>query len=922
MLESEATTLEVTEANKASVRLHPQGGHPEFNASSSARVLTFTKSNPKRTYICRLDLAFKEASLVRTIKNNTQFAKEVIRRPLRLPEYLNQPQIIYKFKQISEELFLCTAYAYMTKPRMIYYFRLNLLDLETKDLEFQLISKGEVPISEKVEVKDPLRSNPHRVSSKNLYLMSSEYMRQPLTSSIGVKRHLISVIGQVVPMTSPSKDPIYSENKEEEKGQKPFKPLFFLDPKIDKFYWSRRLLKNDPNINIEGSTLERRIEHKETPSKIFHQEFPRSENSTQKIVTFVEVLNNLDLVLIIFDPSKKKVLKKTYVFFKEILTGLGLISKLLINNLGFHKCVLNPFKNTLHINFNMLQRHTAGSQQEDQRETQRLVDLGFDVSKILKHEPNARIVVGNNHVVEVTNCFEPEKRTFSAIKGYLSTSEKNCIRKAIKGEDLELSFWAMKGSEESKIMISHDKSGVSTLPLVSEVDEDTVLLRAQNKVVLVDKKTSYVLDKKTLLLNLRPGTNEAPVKVQTGKMMIYSAQSSFKLFKWEDKDSQQLSGQDVSRPRIEQALDFKSLSNFLPNFKRINRVLDVRFLEFDENILSVLFFIEQYLTDKKQQYKHDVFHGLFDLRTNDLVNYSVIETESRLHHPSGLDSAGNIYFTPRMRQTYHDHVCQLVLPKNPQELAQLLEGRQDGDQRPGKHGCLIRQDNQYKLTIKISPQAKQGYLEDRYFFEVEAEAEKHKRVLKYRLKDSLFQGEELIKEVTGEDVDLIAAYECKHPDDRVWFDTDNKRRLRILVGSKTSTDLDDGLIVPVPSTSIVALDAHLKPVLNVEVNHDKDDGFLNLGPKSRVNWIGDQRLFIASDVCRPDSEDPIGYRSLILDAKNQKVYRMMLKDGEEELLERTVRPLWVHGDRMLISHALQRKHGEFLQKFCTLRLSA
>ena len=192
------------------------------------------------------------------------------------------------------------------------------------------------------------------------------------------------------------------------------------------------------------------------------------------------------------------------------------------------------------------------------------------------------------------------------------------------------------------------------------------------------------------------------------------------------------------------------------------------------------------------------------------------------------------------------------------------------------------------------------YFNNKLIYKVEVKKSTPKMIIKYKIKDSLWEEENPSMVIMEDDVEPISVYECLTPSDRVWFQGDEDKKLRILVASNSRKTPDEGH----RSTRFTVLDGDFNEIINFEVEHDRGGYFRGGYDGAYVRWMANERLFV-SDFLVPTNERALGrHRSLVLDGKAKKIYRICSKEGEEELKDLYSKSIWNHGNNLLLSSGM------------------
>ena len=476
-------------------------GHSGDKSAKNRQVFHLqSRSHPGRTQICVIDLQLQEIQLIPIVKDNTQFAKKIIKRPLLIPEKIKQRINFMKIHlgPFYDQKFIFYFIDVRSRPCLSYFFSVDLKDLEREEFGFEFISNNYFGrlILGKFDVS-MVRHD--RVSCKNLSIFESRDSQVKGTATYTGERRHVNLIGQII---DPSRLPEIALSEEYSRPQRPFRLLFFLDvdPRKDKFYEGGRILAQDPRIDLTGAPLADTILKQPIPLRGSHNQFTNSKGRNNKTVAFVHQLENLDLVLIVYDLSNRKILKKGYIFFKEILSGLGLISRLFISRASIEKYILNPFKSTLHFSLSIYPESFDDTSQQDVAERQRLIDLGYDVSNLTQNhdQQHARLTSKKCLFVEVSNCFNQKKRTVKArafdpslFKYFLS---QDSLITSIVDKKVEISISELRGPKEAKISLDYENLDLGKVEILKDLDDKHLLISTKSQAIIVDRETLEVIE--------------------------------------------------------------------------------------------------------------------------------------------------------------------------------------------------------------------------------------------------------------------------------------------------------------------------------------------------------------------------------------------------------------------------------------------
>ena len=262
------------------------------------------------------------------------------------------------------------------------------------------------------------------------------------------------------------------------------------------------------------------------------------------------------------------------------------------------------------------------------------------------------------------------------------------------------------------------------------------------------------------------------------------------------------------------------------------------------------------------------------------------------------------------------HYFQCCLPSTTEELKQLIRAdHQTNDEAILGDGvfqsCLKRLEKPYSLSLTIK-NAKDGCEYKGYYYQIEQEESKAKNIVKYKIKPSVFEQYILNLEIEEKDLDLVDRYQCSELDSQVRFQTDEERRLRILIASSLAKESpkDAG------STKFCVLEEEFTPIFTFTVNHYSGADF-SLNSETYLRWMGEGRLFVSSSLAGAREGMP-NFSTLVLDAKQSKITRVCLKDdGSNPSMNVQPKLLSVFGDNLLLSKVLEVGAANY----STIRLS-
>ena len=509
------------------------------------------------------------------------------------------------------------------------------------------------------------------------------------------------LIAQVRASKMPVEHTEESSDQNENNKKKPMAPLFFLDfnPKDNKFYQEMKASQNYPDLRFADTHIGQVIlGSRSYPLKYNQQELIgfKFKKSNTKLISIILVLWNLDLLLLVYDMSNRKVVKRHYISLQEILNGLRLISWLQTSSIVYSYFHLNPYQNTLQ--FKITTDILAFNPQYNTHrvELKRLVSKGLDVSEI-KEANNCLQCYRRSYLVEISDIFDPDKRTFN--KGewdserYSLMNPQGFLIRSKVNKHRELSFPDIRGTEETVLKLDRHRVLFDDEQILAQhLYSTAILLCSARTAILVDKQTSKILDQRQLIR----------VLIESGKlschknMILLNRGLYFTLLNWDTKKSdnqeevQGLTAKAKAEAKgIKKVLDVKFYKRLPPLFGKILKVVDFRALDFDPNIYSILFQVERFLSEKKNLYVKELFHGLFDLRTKTFIHYSTAkEQKPGLDLEFSFGPSGDTSFRSQSRDvskrsrlgSYYQEYLKLAFPKNSEELNQLLEQQTKGEE--------------------------------------------------------------------------------------------------------------------------------------------------------------------------------------------------------------------------------------------------
>ena len=756
-MESDSKVIELRKENRAKVQTKPSGEFSDIITNSSPIIfLLSSREKPSRQHVCSIDIELGNVTLLPINKDNKQFSKEIIKKPLQFPK--DHKQKIQKsghhfFQKLKQRLI---SYYFDFSSKEYCFLSLDLSEIESKEFRYRVICRGqsrpEGPFSMN-QMLGLLSVSPYRVSTNNLCVATSDFRQK--NSKGGLSKKYLGVIAEIRGSDIIPNTPSVKEGSNPDAESQSVKPLFLVavNPEENEYYQEMKASQSFQNLNLLGTKIGNRAQKLPKPTGFYFNQFPSIKKAihNNKLVSFVIVLQNNDIALLVYDLTNKKLLKKNYISINEILSSLNLVSRLLINEGRLLDLILNPYKNSLSFRLEVSTDEYRQSSEEHRREKERLVGLGYDISGILEKKPYT-YSEPISYFVEILNCFEPKRRIVKGksdrVLGFFqSVTPESIIRSGIK-KDVEINISGLRDPIETNIMLkSQTEVALGQLVVAEEVDNNTILLCDKNKAVLVDKETSKVLYQRELNMLLDSDSSSARTYQD---MMIVNNSYYFTLLKWEDPFNHQKGTCQASMSqKIHKILDFRFAFNLSPTLGKIKRIYDFRILDFDHTICSIILLLEEYLTEKGPLCHDVIFHGLFDLRKKRFINHSKAPKKDALLE-FGLDFRGNPYFRSSNGLKYQFR-HELVLPGNTNKKHQLLHKKASDDclglNTASGDGCLRLLKNSKKIIFKIR-KGKKGYLGKGFFYQVEGNWGKPKRIAKYKLNNGLLQERCESKEVS------------------------------------------------------------------------------------------------------------------------------------------------------------------------------
>ena len=412
VIDSDSAILELNQRTRASVQSKETAEPLNASSEGSITIILSPRSHPSETYLCTVDPKAEEVTLF-SILNNQKFAKDFIKKPLRFPEGMKEKicsnQVLW---QIKKNTLLVSHIQRYSNPPKCHFFSLDLQDLKKEEFRYELISRGPLPDGFfMISIERAVNLRPERISSKNLCLIESQYTKKTSMNPHGESRSG-NLIAQVRATKTPAEDTRETSDRNQ---KKPIIPLFWVDvnPKDNKFYKKIKASQDYPDLNLQDTRLaSNSLYPPPAPTRFYSQELIGFKRNNMKLISIVVELTNLDLVLLVYDISNRRVLKKHYISVQEILNGLRLVSWLQVKTLGYSDFHLNPYQNTL------LFKLTIGAPRFNPRfsthrvELERLVSKGLDVSEI-KETTNCSNSQRNSYLVEISDIFCPKSRSFN-----------------------------------------------------------------------------------------------------------------------------------------------------------------------------------------------------------------------------------------------------------------------------------------------------------------------------------------------------------------------------------------------------------------------------------------------------------------------------------------------------------------------------
>ena len=545
--------------------------------------------------------------LLPILQNNTKFYHEIIRKSIVLPQGITIKQICSARHFFEKSQNILVSHYLDRNLSINYFLSLDLNNVGAKEFEYRLDSKDLNP--EGFELHQPrslLSTFRHRVFSKNLCVMKATFTKTMKP---------VNVIGKIMKLNSNSTLPA-DGNADINEEKKPFKPIFLVsvEPNRNKFY-RNSCSKKYSELNFI-SRDKKKLKREPLLYFSYSNQFAGASGNQHKLVSIVIRLKNYDLVLIIFDLNNRKILKKHYIGINEILSTLKLISFLQIRLKPFFGYSLNPFRNTLEFGFSTNRVFFDKYFGSHRRERQRLVDLGFDVSNLAEDDPPNTHMSKKTFFIQIQNCFDASRRVAQIqsswfVKSRQIVSETSLIRWVVD-KNIQISIRELRGTQEICFSFEGQKAGLKSIEFVKELDKTSVLVFDEVNSLLINKKTSEILEKRLSCLCLP--RDDALLSYKN--MIFIHNGDQFTILKWREQQNSKKEQFQAKTVSLEKILDHRFVFSISPLFGEITKAYDFRYLPFDQNILSIIFNYKHYQNEKKNTYQEHLFHGLFDIRHN------------------------------------------------------------------------------------------------------------------------------------------------------------------------------------------------------------------------------------------------------------------------------------------------------------------